>query len=46
MEDRYVISDLPEVLNVIVSVITSADFVANHNDQSLVEITITRSVGH
>ena len=42
MEDVYIVQDLPQVLPAIREIISALDFLVNHNDQSLVEICITR----
>jgi len=42
VEDVYIIQDLPQVLPAIREIISALDFLVNHNDQSLVEICITR----
>ena len=42
VEDVYIVQDLPQVLPAIREIISALDFLVNHNDQSLVEICITR----
>ena len=42
MEDQYIIKDVRYVLPAIRDIIQAPDFPINHNDQSLVEICITR----
>ena len=42
LEDVYIIQDLRQVLPTIRDIVSAPDFPINHNDQSLVEICITR----
>ena len=42
LEDVYIIQDLRKVLPTIRDIVSAPDFAINHNDQSLVEICITR----
>eukprot|EP00095_Tigriopus_kingsejongensis_P003875 maker-scaffold387_size188669-snap-gene-0.22 protein:Tk03875 transcript:maker-scaffold387_size188669-snap-gene-0.22-mRNA-1 annotation:"protein melted" len=42
LEDHSIIHEFPEVLAKILELVTQPDFLINHNDQSLVEICITR----
>ena len=42
LEDQSIINDFSQVLKTIQHIITQPDFLTNHNDQSLVEICITR----
>ncbi|XP_059086057.1 ventricular zone-expressed PH domain-containing protein 1-like [Tigriopus californicus] len=42
LEDRFIINDFDEVMTKILDIVSQPDFLINHNDQSLVEICITR----
>ncbi len=42
LEDDYVINDFSAAIKTIQNIITQPEFLTNHNDQSLVEICITR----